>query len=149
MRYGVAALAFCAVVAGILTARPAGAVRPFFEQFKALYEKPNTKDHTMQIFNAAVEKKQCGICHRGKPSAKGPFNPYGAQLKQLLNAKRDAQDPKAIRTAMATVAKMKANPDDPKSLTFGARLRQGKLPVGEIIVRPKDSDSPAPADAAK
>ena len=42
---------------------------------------------------------------------------------------------------MKRVEQVKSNPDDAKSLTFGQRLRQGKLPVGEIKVRP-------PKDAA-
>ncbi len=43
---------------------------------------------------------------------------------------------------MKKVAQMKSNPSDSKSLTFGQRLAQGKLPVGEIIVRPpKDASA--------
>jgi hypothetical protein len=140
MRYGVATLLCCAAVAAVLAARPAAAVKPFFEQFKALYVKSDTTDHTMRIFNAAVEKKQCGVCHRGKPAQKN-FNPYGAQVSQLLNAKRDAGNPKAIRAALKQVEKKKADPNDLKALSFGTRLKQGKLPVGEIHVKPKEEDS--------
>ena len=39
MRYGVATLVFCAAIAGVFSTRPAGAVKPFLEQFKALYER--------------------------------------------------------------------------------------------------------------
>src|SRR5271166_1506786 len=122
MRYCIAALVSCTVVAGVFGARPAGAVKPFLEQFKALYVKPKTTDRTMQIFNEAVEAKGCTICHRGQPAKPiKDWNAYGTQLKKLLNAKRDAQNPKAIRTAMAKVAQMKSNPDDPQSPTFGQR----------------------------
>ena len=133
MRRGVVGLVSLALVAGVLNPRPAVAVKPFLEQFKTLYVKSNTTDHTMLIFNAAVAKKDCMICHLPKP--KRGFNAYGAQLKKLLNAKRDGQNAQAIRAAMKKVAQMKSNPDDPDSPTFGARLRQGKLPVGEIHVR--------------
>ena len=139
MRYGVVALVFCAVVAGVFGTRPAGAVKSFLEQFKAVYVKAKTTDHTMQIFNAAVEKRDCCVCHLAKP--KKGFNAYGTQLKKLLNAKRDAQNPRAIRAAMAKVAQMKSKPDDADSLTFGQRLKQGKLPVGEIRVRTKDDSN--------
>ena len=139
MRYGVVALVFSAVISGVLSTRPAVAVKPFLEQFKALYVKPKTTDHAMQIFNAAVAEKDCSLCHLPKP--KKGFNTYGAQLKKLLNAKRDAQNAQRIRAAMKKVAQMKSNPDDPKSPTFGARIRQGKLPVGEIRVRTKDASN--------
>jgi hypothetical protein len=137
MRCGVVAFVFCAVVGGVLNTPPAGAVKPFLEQFKTLYVKPKTRDHTMMIFNAAVEKKDCSLCHLPKPR-KG-FNAYGTQLKKLLNAKRDGQNAQSIRAAMKKVAQMKSNPDDPDSPTFGERIRQGKLPVGEIHVRSKDA----------
>ncbi len=150
MRYDVAVLVFCAVVAGIFSTRPAGAVKPFFEQFKAVYVKPNAKDRTSLIFNAGVTKKGCGVCHRGQP-AKKVFNPYGKQLSQLLNAKRDAGNTVAIREALNRVGKMKFNPDDPKSLTFVQRIKQGKLPAGEIIVKSKDggASGKSTADASQ
>jgi hypothetical protein len=141
MRYGISAVVCCLAIVAALTARPAAGVKPFFEQFKALYVKPDTTDHTMRIFNAAVEKKGCGICHRGQPKTKN-FNPYGAQVQQLLNAKRDAGNPKAIRAALGKVAKVKTDPSDPKSPNFGTRIKQGKLPVGEIHVNPKE-DGPS------
>jgi hypothetical protein len=137
MRYGVAAFVFCAMVAGAFNVRPAVAVKPFLDQFKALYVKPKTTDRTMLIFNEAVEAKGCTVCHRGEPAKPTKdWNAYGTQLKKLLNAKRDAQNPKAIRAALGKVSRLKSNPDDPQSPTFGQRLQQGKLPVGEIHVRP-------------
>ncbi len=136
MKYGVAILVFCATVAGMFSPRPAGAVKPFLEQFKALYVKPKTTDHTMQIFNAAVEKAGCNLCHLAKP--KKGYNAYGTQFKNLLT-KRDGQDPKKVRAAMGKVARMKSNPAASDSSTFGERLKEGKLPVGEIHVRSKDA----------
>ena len=132
MRYGVATLVFCAAIAGVFGARPAGAVKAFFQQFKAVYVKPNTSNHTMQIFNAAVEKKGCSLCHLGK--SKKNFNAYGTQFKGLLNPKRDAGSPATIRNALKQGAAVKSDPADPKSPTFGQRLSKGKLPVGEIHV---------------
>ena len=139
MRYVLATLAFCTLIAGVFYTRPAGAEKPFMAQFKALYVKPKSTDRTAQIFKEAVDAKGCTICHRGQPAkpAKG-YNAYGAQLKKLLT-KRDAGNPDKIRAAIKEVAKMKSNPDDPKSPTFAQRLRDGKLPVGEIHVRAKDA----------
>ena len=117
MRYGVVALVFGMAVGGVPGMRPAGAVKPFLEQFKTLYVKPKSTDRTMQIFNLAVEKKDCSLCHLPKP--KKGFNAYGAQLQKLLNAKRDGQNTQSIRAALKKVAQMKSNPDDPDSPTFG------------------------------
>jgi len=139
MRYCfVALVSLAVVVAAMFTTRPAGAVKPFFEQFKAMYVKPNTKDRTMMIFNAAVEKKGCTICHG--PNSKKTFNAYGAQIKKLLS-KGDSDNRSKVRNALGTVSKMKSDPSDPSSPTFGERLRAGKLPVGEIHVRTPDSAS--------
>jgi hypothetical protein len=137
LRHVVAALVLCGAVVGAFSARPAAAVKPYLAQFKALYVKAEATDRTAQIFKEAVEKKGCTICHRGQPAkpTKG-FNSYGARFRKLLNAKCDAQDPRKIRAAMAKVARMKSDPDDPDSPTFGQRLKEGKLPVGEIHVRP-------------
>ncbi len=136
MRYVVATLVFCAVVAGVFGIRPASAVKEFLAEFKALYVKPKTSDRTMKIFNEAVEKKGCTICHRGQPAKpKKAWNAYGTQLKQLIN-KNDRENPQRIAAAMKTVGTIKSDPADPKSPTFGRRLSQGKLPVGEIHVLP-------------
>jgi hypothetical protein len=134
MRYGVSALVFCALVAGVFCIRPAGAGKPFLEQFKALYVNPKTTDRTMLIFNEAVEKDGCGICHlsQGGKTTKA-LNAYGTQFTKLLT-KSDGKNAQKIRTAMVKVAQMKSKPDDPKSPTFGERIKQGKLPVGEIKV---------------
>jgi hypothetical protein len=132
MRYGVAVVLFFVVAAGVIGTQPVGAEKPIFAQFQAMYVKPKSADRTMQIFKEAVEKKQCTICHLPKPQ-KG-FNAYGTQVKSLIT-KRDAQNPQAVRAALKRVEAVKSA-DDPKSQTYGQRLRQGKLPVGEIHVRP-------------
>ncbi len=136
MRYGVAVLFFCAAVAGVFGTQPAGAVKPFLEQFKALYVKPKASDRTLKIFNEAVEKKGCTICHHQKP--KKGFNAYGTQVKKLLT-KNDGGNPQKIQAAMRKVGTMKSDPADPSSPTFVQRLKQGKLPVGEIHVEPAKS----------
>src|SRR5436853_180788 len=63
MRYSIPALICALAVAAILTARPAAADKTFYEAFKSMYVKPDAKDRQTLIFNAAVEKKSCTICH--------------------------------------------------------------------------------------
>ena len=138
MRSGIATMVICGVVAGALSLRGAGAVKPFLEQFKAVYVNPRTTDHTMRLFNAAVEKKGCTLCHGGTAAKPTVNNAYGEQLKKLLNGKRDGGNPQAIRSALKIVARMHSDPANPSSPTSAQRLKQGKLPVGEIRVRSKD-----------
>ncbi len=116
-------------------------MKPFFEQFKAMYVKPNSKERSVLIFNAAVEAKGCTICHKPAPDkTRGPktFNAYGDQVKKLLT-KKDANNPATIRRALAKVSLMKSDPDNRKSPTFGERIHAGKLPVGEIHIRTKEA----------
>ena len=141
MRYGVVTLVFFAVVAGVFSIRPAGAVKAFLEQFKTLYVKPKTTDHTILVFNAAVEKKGCNICHHGK--SKKNFNAYGEQLKKLLT-KNDAQNTQKVVGALKKVGTMKSVPNDPSSPTYVQRIVKGRLPVGEIYVRSKDDPGDNP-----
>ena len=139
MRYGVAVLILAVAAAAVLTAQQAGAMKPFFEQFKSMYVKPNSKERSVLIFNAAVEKKGCTVCHKTDPEkTRGPktFNAYGEQVKKFLT-KNDADKPAKIKTALAKVSRLKSDPSDPKSLTFGERIHSGKLPVGEIHIRTK------------
>ena len=138
MKYRSLLLLSVVVAAGVFWSRPAGAVKPFMEQFSAVYVKPQTTDHKMKIFNSAVAKVSCNLCHKGQPQNKN-MNAYGSELKKLLNPKRDAQNAQKIRAAFAQVGKMKSNPADPKSQTFAARIKEGKLPVGEIKVRSKNA----------
>jgi hypothetical protein len=136
MRYGVASLVFAAVVAtAVLATQPAGAMKPYLEQFKSMYVKSNTKDRNMMIFNEAVEKKGCTICHGAK--SKKSFNAYGLEVKKLLS-KSDMNNSTKIRAALTKVGRIKSKADDSSSPTFGDRIRQGKLPVGEIHVRSKE-----------
>jgi hypothetical protein len=147
MRYGILVLVGAAVTGvAILTARPAAADKTFFEQFKAMYVKPGAKDRTTLIFNAAVEKKSCTICHG--PKSKKTFNAYGTQVKKLLH-KSDAGNTAKIKKALAAVSRLPSDPSDPSSPSFGKRIHAGKLPVGEIHVRPAEDSSKDDADKGK
>jgi hypothetical protein len=143
MRYGVVAFVFCAVLGGVLITRPAVAMKSFLAEFKAMYVRP-TSDRARKIFNEAVEKKKCTICHMGTPAKpKKGLNSYGKQLQTMIS-KRDADNVPAIRAALTKVASMHSTPNDLDSPTFKQRLSEGKLPVGEIHVKSKEgSNSPA------
>jgi hypothetical protein len=135
MRYIVAVLVGVLAVAAVLTTRPAAADKTFFEAFKSMYVKPNAKDRTTVIFNLAVEKKSCTICHG--PESKKTFNAYGTQVKKLLH-KSDAGNTAKIKKALAAVSRQPSDPNDRSSPSFGQRIHSGKLPVGEIHVRTKE-----------
>ncbi len=139
MRYSIPALICTLALAAVLTTRPAAADKTFFEAFKSMYVKPDAKDRTTLIFNAAVEKKSCTICHG--PQSKKTFNAYGTQVKKFLK-KSDAGNTAKIKKALAAVSRLPSDPNDPKSPSFAKRIHAGKLPVGEIHVRTKeDSDN--------
>ncbi len=124
-------LLLCGFIAGTLLARieSAHAIAPFNKEFKAKYVKkdPTTSEET--ALAAAVKKTKCNVCHVGKK--KKDRNAYGKALSELLDRKKDKKDKAKIQEALAKVAAMKSNPDDPSSLTFGELLDQGKLPCDE------------------
>jgi hypothetical protein len=138
MRYSISALICTLAVAAVLTTRPATADKTFFAAFKSMYVKPSAKDRTTQIFNLAVEKKSCTICHG--PSSKKTFNAYGTQVKKFLK-KSDAGNTAKIKKALAAVSRLPSDPNDSKSPSFAKRIHAGKLPVGEIHVRSKDDEN--------
>jgi hypothetical protein len=138
MRYIVPVLVSALAVAAVLTTRPAAADKTFFEAFKAMYVKPNAKDRTTLIFNAAVEKKGCTICH-GRESKK-TFNAYGTQVRKLLH-KSDAGNTAKIKKALAAVSRLPSDSSNPSSPSFAKRIHAGKLPVGEIHVRPAEESN--------
>ena len=142
MKYRTLLTACGIMVAGMLTwARPAQAVKPFFEQFNSIYVNTKTTYPKAVSFNATVQKTGCYVCHQSGPQ-KG-FNAYGAQVKKVL-AKTDAQNPQKIRSALAQVDRAKVNANDPNSPTFGDRIRQGKLPAGDVAAKPAMTKASAP-----
>jgi len=96
-----------------LSARPAFAVKQFYDEFKEVY---GNLDASM------VAKAKCNICHEGK--SKKDKNAYGKELDKLLDRKKDAKNPEKIREALEKVAGMKS----PSGKTWGEILTAGKLP---------------------
>ncbi|OHB84629.1 MAG: hypothetical protein A2V98_16845 [Planctomycetes bacterium RBG_16_64_12] len=107
----------------------ARAIKPFKEEFELKYVKADSKDAKDKEFAEVVAKAKCNVCHLGKK--KKDRNPYGTELSKLLDKKADKEDAEKIRKALDTVAKMKSDPKDEKSPTFGELLQAGQLPGGD------------------
>ena len=105
--------------------RPAFAIKEFFDEFKAVYVKPDSADANEKALAAEVETAKCNVCHAG--SSKKERNAYGNALADLLDKKEDKKNADKIRKALETVAAMPSAHGGP---TFGDLLKQGKLPGG-------------------
>lgn len=121
-RWGVVLGAMVVVVVGA-SSRPAFAIKEFFDEFKAVYVKPDSADANDKALVAEVETAKCNVCHVG--SSKKERNSYGNALADLLDKKEDKKNPEKIRQALDTVAAMPSADGAP---TFGELLKQGKLP---------------------
>ncbi len=121
-RWGLVLGAMVVVVVGA-SSRPAFAIKEFFDEFKAVYVKPDSADANDKALVAEVETAKCNVCHVG--SSKKDRNSYGNALADLLDKKEDKKNPEKIRQALDTVAAMPSADGAP---TFGELLKQGKLP---------------------
>ena len=113
--------------------QPAHAIKQFYDEWVVEYLDKNSD----QAYVDHVKKDvKCFICHQGKD--RKHRNAYGAELAKLLNKKTDAKDKDKMLAAFKQVAEMKVDPNDPKSETFGDRIKAGKLPGGELDDLKKD-----------
>jgi hypothetical protein len=122
MRKGVFMLV-CGVLAFSLSANRASAVKPFLDQFKAKYTKPEGTEEEKQ-FAALVEKTGCNVCHEGKNRKNR--NPYGVALSKLLK-KTDQKNKEKIQQSLDKVAEEKSA----DGATYGELISEHKLPAGE------------------
>jgi len=134
IRIGIVTVVVAALFSGAWI-QPAWAIKAFQKQFWAKYLDNNAD----QDFATIVKKQvKCNICHdptRKTPTGKSSKkfrNAYGQQLSKLLNRKKDKKNIGKIQKALETVAKLSSNPSDPASPTYGERIKQKKLPVGEL-----------------
>lgn len=107
----------------------AKAIKPFFDEFQAVYLKPDSTDKKDKEFAVAIEKVKCNVCHEGK--SKKDRNIYGMALDLMLDKKADKDDKEKIRLALETVATIKSDPAKADAPTFGQLLAERKLPGGE------------------
>ena len=110
------------VIATVVSAREAHAIKQFSDQFREVYVKDGTP------LAAEVETAKCNVCHKGKN--KKDRNAYGEALAKLLDKKDDKDNVEKIREALATVAKESSDPANAGAPTFGALIEAGKLPGG-------------------
>jgi hypothetical protein len=103
------------------TARPAWAIKQFQDEFKHLYAKEGSP------LAAEVERVKCNVCHVGKD--KKERNAYGKALDERLDKKADKDDKDKIRKMLEEVAALPSDPAKADSPTFGALIKEGKLPV--------------------
>jgi hypothetical protein len=127
-RYALVAGAAVALACGG-TAREAFAIKQFFEEFKAVYVKPESTDPAEKMLVAEVESAKCNVCHKG--SSKKERNAYGEALAERLDKKADAKDVAKIKKALEEVAALSSDPTKADAPTFGALLKEGKLPGGK------------------
>jgi mono/diheme cytochrome c family protein len=120
----VTAAAVTMVVGG--SARPAFAIKQFFDEFKAVYVKPDSSEPADKALAAAVETAKCNVCHMGMN--KKDRNAYGNALADLLDKKEDAKNVDKIRQSLEKVAAMPSDPAKADSPKFGDLIKRGKLP---------------------
>ena len=118
-----------AVVLAIGFARPSAAVVQFYMQYKKDYLDHHPDKEYAALVNKAANR--CFVCHQGKKSRKNR-NPFGQQLAELLDWKKDARDKEKIAEALKKVLAMHVDPDDEKSETYLERVSASKWPAGEL-----------------
>lgn len=117
------------VAAGLaILAAPASAIEEFYTQLEAKYVKPASKKQNDVLLTIAFEEAHCKICHPGDDKHK--LTPYGGALAWRVN-KYDKKDKKKIQAAIEEVGKLRSNPQDPKSPTYGELFREGRLPPSQ------------------
>jgi len=120
MKFALVTGAVVALLAGS-SAREAFAIKQFLDEFTAVYVKEGTP------LAAAVETAKCNVCHVGK--SKKDRNAYGEALAERLDKKEDAKNVEKIRRALEEVAALPSEPGKADAPTFGALIKDGKLPV--------------------
>jgi hypothetical protein len=112
-----------------LGSKNAEAIPAFKTGFDNLYVKKDSDDPKEKALAEAVNTVKCNVCHVGK--SKKDKNAYGEELGKLINKKDHIKDPEAIKAALEKVAGMSSDPTDPAAPTYGALIKEGKLPCPE------------------
>jgi hypothetical protein len=137
-------LAFALVWAAgcFLVIETASAMPPFRKAFEDKY----VKEQSNPAFEAAFKKALCNTCHvPAKPKTEN--NVYGQELAKLIEgsanerlkvarekgaAQVEAENKKLLEeleAAFAKVEKIKTDPKNESSPTFGERIKKGMLPA--------------------
>ena len=120
-----------AVVAGAVvtlacagSSREAFARKQYMDEFKAMYVKADSSDAAEKSLAAAVETAKCNVCHVG--SVKKDRNAYGNAMAERLD--KNDKDAAKIKKVIEEVAALSSDPATSGAPTFGALIKQGKLP---------------------
>ena len=149
-------LAFCILFVG----RSADAL----PDFKKAFDEKYTKESDNEEFKKAVKDQGCNVCHiKGKN--KKERNAYGNALADLIEGDaqkriKDAGDKAAqdkekaklveeFKKALEKVEEMKIDEEKEDSETYGARLKDHKLPVEPSADDAAAKDEDADADSEK
>ncbi len=109
---------------------PALAIVQYHKEFEKTYIDPDATVETDLSKLMTDRKNRCLICHQGKK--KKNCNKYGEHFRTLLDRKKDKKDKEKIVAALKKVAKLRIDPEDKESRTFGELLADGKLPGGTL-----------------
>lgn len=141
MRYFCLSLAALFLLTACLD-RPAAAVLQFYKVYQSVY----LDNHPDQEFAELAKKpaNRCFACHQGKKRKN--HNPFGEELKKLLDKKKDAKDIPKITAALEKVTAMPSDPNDPNSETYGERIAAGKWPAGVLDDLKLEPAGEAPSD---
>ena len=116
-----------ALVVGAWTAAPAPAIEEFYNEFKAKYSKPKSKNRKELALSHAIEQAKCTICHPNDDKHK--LTSYGTSVALLIN-KFDKGKKQKIQETFDKVANKNSDSYDRNSITFGEQIKQGKIPEG-------------------
>ena len=125
-----------------LSASPAMAVKEFKDAFQAKYIKPDSDKANDVALAQAFERASCAVCHAGGNN-KRIRNEYGKQLAKLVT-KEERRNTAKIEAALDAVAKLKSNPAEPTSPTFGKKIASGRLPTTAAPIGLVDDGPPGP-----
>jgi hypothetical protein len=117
---------FFALVAVLLSVRPAQAILQFQKEWVKLY----VGDDKDTDFGKQVKKANCWVCHQGK--LRKHHNSYGIHLVDLLDKKADMKNPEKIIEAIKKVEAMHSVAGDDTSPTYGELIERGELPGGPL-----------------
>jgi cytochrome c2 len=118
-----------ALLLAIGIAGPSFAIQLFYIQYKKEYLDNHPDKEYAEFVNKAANR--CFVCHQGKKNRKNR-NPFGKQLAELLDSKKDAKDKEKIVAALKEVVAMHVDPKDDKSETYMDRIKASKWPGGEF-----------------
>ncbi len=110
----------------LFSAQQAQSRPQYSKEFASKFINRDSTDPNEKSFADSAVKAKCTICHMGE--SKKNRNAFGRELAKLLHNEKDTAK---IDEAFDSVLKMKADPEDPNSPTYGELMKQGKLPPRE------------------